>query len=156
MVQRRKLTFKEVHKTLKKTCGGRGKAAELLKVHPNTIARYIKRYPSLAEIGEKMDESRHDSAIAHHDKLVRKGDQRAVEFELKNSRRSKARGYGAELEVKHSGTIKGLVEYHSVMKDPHIQELVCAITNRIPAPAIEQAAHAVILNGANGNGKSHS
>jgi len=94
-------TFKEA---LKSSGGNQSIIAKKLEVTRGAVNQYLKRYPKMRELLELEAERIIDVAENIIDgSITNDKDIDSAKWKLLNSKRGKARGYGAKTEMEHSG-----------------------------------------------------
>ena len=101
MAKLNKKTFKEA---LKSSGGNQSIIAKKLEVTRGAVNQYLKRYPKMRELLELEAERIIDVAENIIDgSITNDKDIDSAKWKLLNSKRGKARGYGAKTEMEHSG-----------------------------------------------------
>lgn len=103
MARSERYTVSQVKEALKSTRGTITHAADKLECDPDTVAKYVKRYPSLRAVIRSFRTRRVDTAELQLDKAIAEGARWAVMFTL--STQGKKRGYTqkTEQEVTNKG-----------------------------------------------------
>ena len=89
--KKRELTAKRIIKALEKAHGLVGLAADIAGVHRNTVSKYIRDFPFVAEAVEDARETLYDTVESKLYERIEAGDLTAIIFFLKT--RCKHRGY---------------------------------------------------------------
>jgi len=89
--KKRELTAKRIIKALEKAHGLVGLAADMAGIHRNTVTKYIKEFPAVAEAVEDARERLYDTVESKLYERIEAGDLTAIIFFLKT--RCKDRGY---------------------------------------------------------------
>lgn len=103
MARSERYTVSQVKEALKSTRGTITHAADKLGCDPDTVAKYVKRYPALRAVVRSFRTRRVDTAELQLDKAIAEGARWAVMFTL--STQGKKRGYTqkTEQEVTNKG-----------------------------------------------------
>jgi len=91
-------TVQAIIQALIKTHGMQTKAAGILNCDTKTISNRIRQFPAIQEALEQAEAIRLDNAETRLDQNIENGNQKAIEFFLKN--RGGSRGYGQNLKDK--------------------------------------------------------
>ncbi len=87
-------TETEIIAVLTKTHGMLSKAARILGCDRKTISNRLKEFPAIGQALEESEALRLDEAETSLDRNIKNGNQKSIEFFLKN--KGKARGYGRD------------------------------------------------------------
>jgi len=87
-------TETEIIAALTKTHGMMSKAARILGCDRKTISNRLKEFPAIGQALEESEALRLDEAETSLDRNIKNGNQKSIEFFLKN--KGKARGYGRD------------------------------------------------------------
>jgi len=111
--KKRELTAKRIIKALEKAHGLVGLAADIAGIHRNTVSKYIRDFPSVAESVEDARERLYDTVESKLYERIEAGDLTAIIFFLKT--RCKHRGYSEkQIETPQEMIIR--VEYEDGLK----------------------------------------
>jgi len=89
-------TETEIIAALTKTHGMMSKAARILGCDRKTISNRLKEFPAIGQALEESEALRLDEAETSLDRNIKNGNQKSIEFFLKN--RGRSRGYGLDNE----------------------------------------------------------
>jgi hypothetical protein len=95
-----------------KTHGMMSKAARILHCDVKTIGNRMREYPKIQEALELAESCRLDQAETMLDRNIGKGNQKAIEFFLKN--KGKARGYGNDNDQDKEPDLGTVIEIFEV------------------------------------------
>ncbi len=111
--KKREITAKRIIKAVEKAHGLVGLAADMAGIHRNTVSKYIRDFPSVAEAVEDAREKLYDTVESKLYERIEAGDLTAIIFFLKT--RCKHRGYTEkQIETPQEMIIK--VEYADDIK----------------------------------------
>lgn len=97
MPKPRRYTVDQIARALRKTAGITSAAAQSLKCDPETVRRYIQRYPQLREVLEEIVERNIDLAESKLLQAMARDVDWAVKFYLET--KGKHRGYSRRVEA---------------------------------------------------------
>jgi len=111
--KKREQTAKRIIKALEKAHGLVGLAADFAGIHRNTVSKYIREFPSVAEAVEDARERLYDTVESKLYERIEAGDLTAIIFFLKT--RCKHRGY-TEKQIEKAKDVTFRVVYDDEVK----------------------------------------
>jgi len=112
--KKRELTAKRIIKALEKAHGLVGLAADMAGIHRNTVSKYIREFPSVAEAVDYARERLYDTVESKLYERIEAGDLTAIIFFLKT--RCKHRGYSEKQDIDTPKEVTIRVEYEDGIK----------------------------------------
>ena len=103
MANKERYSAKTIIAALKETKGMVYLAANRLGCHADTVKNYAKRYPTVASEIANQDGMVNDVSELKLIQAINNGEGWAIKYRL--STKAKDRGYGDNIEIKHSGYI---------------------------------------------------
>lgn len=105
-----KITKEKLLEAIKATGGKTSGICETLDITRPTLSRYLERWTEAAEAIEYARERVIDRAEHKLAEAIERGESWAIQLALKDSKRGKGRGYGANLNLNHDGSLKIIIE----------------------------------------------
>ncbi len=112
--KKRELTAKRIIKAVEKAHGLVGLAADMAGIHRNTVSKYIREFPTVAEAVEDARERLYDTVESKLYERIEAGDLTAIIFFLKT--RCKDRGYTEKQDIDTPKEVTIRVEYEDGIK----------------------------------------
>ena len=109
-----KYTAAEMIKAIQDNKGILAQAARKLQCSRNTVARYIKEYPTVKSAFDEANETNIDFVESKLMSNINSGDTTAIIFFLKT--KAKARGYIEKQQFEHGGPNDGPIQIEATVK----------------------------------------